>query len=78
MKPLLLTAIALCLMACEQEINETFNNPQRFKTLEVDSCEYLLYDAEMLCGHQYTHHTYNARLLTHKGNCKYCKQRRKR
>jgi len=57
------------------EQNETMKDPKGYQNIVVDSCEYLQYDAELLCGHQYTHHTYNARLITHKGNCTFCHKR---
>lgn len=73
----MLVAVIFC--GCnEEQQNETLNNPQGYKTIEVEGCEYLQYDAEMYCGHQYTHHTYNARLITHKGNCKFCAERSKK
>ena len=52
--------------------NETLSIPKTYKTIEIAGCEYLQYHAEMYCGHQQSHHTYNAVLITHKGNCKFC------
>ncbi len=68
-----LTILMLLVMAvgCSDTLqDEKLLEPQGFKSIEIEGCEYLQYDAQMYCGHQYTHHTYNARLLTHKGNCK--------
>ena len=73
----MLVAVIFCGCSSEKQ-NETLNNPQGHKTIEVEGCEYLQYDAEMYCGHQYNHHTYNARLITHKGNCKFCAERSKK
>ena len=43
--------------------NEEFYN-NRYLTVVVDSCEYLAYDG-------------NDKDMTHKGNCRYCAERRK-
>jgi hypothetical protein len=41
-----------------------------YNVIVIDGCEYLQYKSTLYCGHQYTHHTYAANFLTHKGNCK--------
>jgi len=42
--------------------------PETFKAIEIDSCEYLIAKKTVMYqGYGY---------FSHKGNCKYCKQRR--
>lgn len=48
-------------------INDGYNNQKRIYLYEVDGCEYIGY----INGYQ-------SDILTHKGNCKFCEQRRKR
>ena len=70
----LLAAAAACTMltGCdsEEEIQRRWRKRttsllEELKVIEYDGCEYLLFSP-------YT----NSGLLTHKGNCKYCDQRR--
>jgi len=42
----------------------TFTN---YEIIVIDSCEYILYQS-----------TYNYKEITHKGNCKFCAERRKK
>ena len=66
MKKILLLLIVCFLFSCTKNIkksdtNFTYNG-QDIIILEVDSCEYIMMSN-------------NSNTLTHKGNCKYCKQR---
>lgn len=46
------------------------NNTVNLRVVEIDSCEYLI--GNTACGYQ------GYGYMTHKGNCKYCAERRKR
>jgi hypothetical protein len=41
-----------------------------FRVIEIDSCEYLI-------RRMYGHRGYGFGLMSHKGNCKFCEERRK-
>jgi hypothetical protein len=67
MKKALLLLIAVCLCSCIETTNtRTVMNVggTDFHVIEVDSCEYLI------CHEGYQGY------MAHKGNCKYCEQRR--
>lgn len=68
MKKLLLLALtAIMMVGCRHShIPETKVLPYGFVVVEIDSCEYI--------G---TSSPYNRDLFSHKGNCKYCAERRK-
>ena len=63
MKKILLLLIVCFLFSCTKNIKKSDTNftynGQDIIILEVDSCEYIMM----------------SNTLTHKGNCKYCKQR---
>ena len=65
MKKLILLALPLMMVGCHysQKDNEEFYN-NRYITIVVDSCEYLVYDGNDID-------------MTHKGNCRFCAERRK-
>lgn len=67
MKKLILLALAAVIMAgchLDKESNERLAR-KVYQTIVVDSCEYLSLSDESRYD------------MTHKGNCKYCSQRRK-
>lgn len=70
MKKLILLALAAVMMVgCERD-NKAKEEVKPFSVIEVDSCEYLYYTMERgYAGFGF---------LAHKGNCKYCAERRKR
>ena len=45
-----------------------------FRVIEIDSCEYLIRRMYETSGHR----GYGFGLMSHKGNCKFCEERRKR
>ena len=69
MKKLLIIAAVMMLTACNttRKGRTTENvDGSAFDVIVVDSCEYLIGD----CGY--------SGYMAHKGNCKYCEQRRKK
>jgi hypothetical protein len=44
-----------------------------FQVIVIDSCEYLIKERKETCGHN----GYGWSFMSHKGNCKFCKERRK-
>lgn len=44
-----------------------------FKVIVIDSCEYLIKERKEACGHN----GYGWGFMSHKGNCKFCEERRK-
>jgi len=69
MKKFLIIVAVLMLAACDMSVKtRTTENigGTSFDVIEVDSCEYLV---STLGYHGY---------MAHKGNCKYCEQRRKK
>lgn len=60
---ILLALTALMMVGCSEEKDRTTKIVQ-FKTLQIDDCEYLRIDG--FYGY------------AHKGNCKFCKERRQR
>lgn len=71
MKSLIVLLIALfSLAACQKATpnkGDTATDYGDFKLRVIDSCEYLEYDHTLGVDGQYS--------LTHKGNCKFCKER---
>lgn len=84
LKSALLISTFMCCFSCcnnseqvQKQIDNTKNitisyfNDQRFKAVIIDSCEYILYESVHNDGH-------GGDLtsgLTHKANCKFCKER---
>lgn len=77
MKKIIFTFLVFVVMGCTPTTHEQANvristkvtdapvvSPSfyRFRTITIDGCEYLMYDS---------------RMIVHKGNCKFCEQRRK-
>ena len=65
-KVILLTLTALMMVGCNQP--ETIDTIEHLKIVKIDSCEYIK------C---YTY-GFNSYVYSHKGNCKYCKERREK
>ena len=66
-KAFFILLVSCCLfVSCETNVKQTHIKDKyrgsEFVILEVDSCEYIMISN-------------NSRSLTHKGNCKYCKER---
>lgn len=51
----------------------TANNGEKFEVIEIDGCEYVEKTNVSVTSHGYSVYT---KELSHKGNCKYCKQRK--
>ena len=68
MKQLLIIAICILLTSCGETsiTTEEVDLQTNYKVIVIDGCEYI--------GYNFMH---NNSMLTHKGNCKYCKQRLK-
>ena len=63
-KIILLALTALTMVGCEHYENPIEDYSSRFKTVYVDSCEWLM-----------SKYTYE---IAHKGNCRFCKERRQK
>jgi hypothetical protein len=51
---------------------------QEYKIIVIDSCEYLQYYVKLKFGLAYTINNYQTKMITHKGNCKFCAERSKK
>jgi len=63
-------AIILLLCSCDNKTKEgsfSINTIGDYNIVEIDKCEYIEYDQGLI--------EYRVYSLTHKGNCKYCKER---
>ena len=65
MKKLLLLALPLMIVGCERIMETDYHTKEGFRVCIIDSCEYI----HMSNG--------NGAYYTHKGNCCFCKERRK-
>lgn len=63
-KIIVLALTALMMVGCEPYVNPTKDFSSRFMTVYIDSCEWLMSQLD-----------YDA--IAHKGNCRFCKERRK-
>ena len=63
-KFILLALTVLMMVGCSEETNKSTKLIHQFKILQIDSCEYLR-----------VNEYYG---FTHKGNCRFCKERRQR
>jgi glucose uptake protein GlcU len=59
--------------AIEKSIEE-----KKYEIVLIDSCEYLEYSVMMKYGNAYTTSSYITKMITHKGNCKFCLKRNKK
>lgn len=70
-KIILLACVACLMMGCQapksERIPETKVLPYGFVVVEIDSCEYIE-----------TSSVYHRDLFSHKGNCRFCKERRQK
>lgn len=66
MKKLILLALtALVMVGCEEIVDTDYHTREGLRVCTIDSCEYIHYSVGW--GPEYTH----------KGNCRYCAERRK-
>lgn len=66
MKKLLLLALPLMIVGCERIMETDYHTKEGFRVCIIDSCEYI----HMSNG--------NGAYYTHKGNCRFCKERRQK
>lgn len=66
-KIILLTLTALMMMGCDEKQPDGTYKPSSYRIYIIDSCEYVGY----AIGSQYDY-------LAHKGNCRFCKERRQK
>lgn len=66
-KIILLTLTALVMAGCDVKQPDGTYRPYSYRTYIIDSCEYVGY----AMSSQYDY-------LAHKGNCRFCKERRKK
>ena len=67
MKKILLALTALVMIGCDVKQPDRTYKPSSYRTYIIDSCEYIGY----AMGSQYDY-------LAHKGNCRFCKERRQK
>ena len=66
-KTILLALTALMMVGCDEKQSDETYKPYFYTTYIIDSCEYVGYAAGA-----------NWDYLAHKGNCKFCKERRQK
>lgn len=66
-KIILLALIALVMVGCEVKQSDGTYKPYFYRTYIIDSCEYVGYAIGSNCDY-----------LAHKGNCRFCKERRQK
>lgn len=62
---ILFVSVLIC--SCESPKIENDEQVLEYDVIEIDSCEYIMVQSE----------TYALTSIAHKGNCKYCQERRK-
>ena len=75
-----LLLVSVIFYGCQEQKDRTVEEPptaNEYSTVVIDSCEYLQYYADLKYALAYVTYDYKAKFLTHKGNCKYCTERRK-
>ena len=65
-KIILLALTALIMVGCERVMETDYHTKEGFRVCIIDSCEYI----HMSNG--------NGAYYTHKGNCKFCKERKQK
>lgn len=65
---LFLALMALLLMSCGETARTEKDSTLEYDVIEIDSCEYIIVLSE-------TYAWKNVISISHKGNCKYCKER---
>lgn len=69
-KLILLALTALMMVGCEKEVVYTSDD---INIVVIDSCEYLKCTTDV-----YTTYGINSFVYTHKGNCRFCKERKQK
>ena len=64
-KIILLALTALIMVGCD-DVPKPINHIEGFNVVKIDSCEYI------------EQHTYAHQIYIHKGNCRFCKERRQK
>lgn len=65
---LFLALMALLLMSCGQKARTEKDSAIEYDVIEIDSCEYIMVQSR-------TYQDFVITNISHKGNCKYCKER---
>lgn len=65
---LFLALMALLLMSCGEALRTEKDSVLEYDVIEIDSCEYIIVLSETYAWRTVTS-------ISHKGNCKYCKER---
>lgn len=65
---LFLALMALLLMSCGQKARTEKDSTLEYDVIEIDSCEYIMVQSRTYYGNIVTS-------ISHKGNCKYCKEK---
>lgn len=68
---LFLALTTLLMPSCNNTSTTQGNSSLKYNVIEIDSCEYIIL-------HSRTYGQMYVTSITHKGNCKYCKERRNR
>ena len=70
LKLCILTYLLTVAASCQQEhVTSDTDEQIEYDVLVIDSCEYILVQSD-------THMNHHVNCITHKGNCKFCKERR--
>jgi hypothetical protein len=75
----ILVTVIFC--GCDNTKERTIAEPppsNEYSTVIIDGCEYLQYQVDLKYGNAYTTSGYKTKMITHKGNCKYCTERSKK
>lgn len=59
-------------------VGSEFKTEVKPTIIEIDSCEYIQYQTKFFYGVGHAKIEYYPKLITHKGNCKYCIERNKK
>lgn len=65
----LFLALMALLMSCGSAPRTETDSVIEYEVIEIDSCEYVLVESD-------TYGFYKVASIVHKGNCKYCEERR--
>lgn len=70
LKLCILAGLLTVAVSCQNEhVTSETEEQIEYDVLVIDSCEYILVQST-------THRNWTVNCITHKGNCKYCKERR--
>ena len=64
-KKIILLTFTVLMVGCDEKLPDGTYKPASYRTYTIDSCEYIGYAAGSQCD-----------FLAHKGNCRFCKERR--